>query len=66
MVDGVTGLLVTPDDPAALADAMARLLSDPQLRAEMGARAKERFLKCFEFEPFYVRITKLYSELVRS
>jgi glycosyltransferase involved in cell wall biosynthesis len=64
--DGVSGLLVTPDDPAALADAMARLLSDPQLRAEMGARAKERFLKCFEFEPFYAQITQLYSELIRS
>lgn len=31
VADGVNGLLVAPDDPAALADAIERLLSDPAL-----------------------------------
>jgi phosphatidyl-myo-inositol dimannoside synthase len=36
VIDGVTGLLVPPGDPAALALAMARLLADPDLAARMG------------------------------
>jgi glycosyltransferase involved in cell wall biosynthesis len=45
--DGVTGLLVAPEDPAALRAALDRLAADPRLRARLGAagarRARERF-----------------------
>jgi len=45
--DGVTGLIVPPRDPQALAAAITRLLADEQLRARMGAaglaRVRERF-----------------------
>lgn len=40
IVDGVTGLLV--DGPAELAEGMARLLTDPVLRIELGAKAQAR------------------------
>lgn len=39
--DGETGLLVPPGDPAALAAAMSRLARAPELRHEMGRRARE-------------------------
>ena len=45
--DGVTGLLVPPSDPAALAGALDRVLADPELRRAMGragaALVAERF-----------------------
>jgi GalNAc-alpha-(1->4)-GalNAc-alpha-(1->3)-diNAcBac-PP-undecaprenol alpha-1,4-N-acetyl-D-galactosaminyltransferase len=37
----VDGCLVPPDDPGALADALADLMADPAKRAQMGARAGE-------------------------
>lgn len=40
--DGVTGLLVAPRDPAALARAVAALLRDPERRARLGAAAARR------------------------
>jgi glycosyltransferase involved in cell wall biosynthesis len=38
----VTGLLVSPDDPAALTAAFARLIADPELRQRLGAAGRQR------------------------
>ena len=38
---GRTGLLVPPDDPAAMADAIGELLSDPERAAQMGAAGRK-------------------------
>ncbi|MDQ7990089.1 MAG: glycosyltransferase [Candidatus Dactylopiibacterium sp.] len=40
VIAGETGLLVPPSDPAALAAALVRLLTDEGLRARMGAAAR--------------------------
>lgn len=37
--DGVNGLVVPPGNPALLADALERLVSDPGLRSRLGAQA---------------------------
>ncbi len=39
--DGETGLFVPPGDPAALRAALQRLLADAELRARLGANARE-------------------------
>jgi glycosyltransferase involved in cell wall biosynthesis len=39
---GVTGALVAPGDPAALAAAVGDLLADPRARARLGAAARDR------------------------
>src|SRR6202007_2129355 len=43
--DGVTGSLVTPGDPAALAAAAARLAASPALRAAQGAAGRQMVLR---------------------
>ena len=42
LTDGVDGLVVPPDSPAALADAIVRLVEDPELRTRLGAAARGR------------------------
>jgi glycosyltransferase involved in cell wall biosynthesis len=45
--DGRNGLLVTPDDAAALAGALARLLADPELRARLGRAGRATVVERF-------------------
>ena len=45
--DGVTGLLVPPGDPPALAAAIGRILDDPGLAARLGGNARERVERDF-------------------
>jgi glycosyltransferase involved in cell wall biosynthesis len=48
--DGETGLLVPPDDPGALAQAIGRLLDDDELRVRLGAAGRERVLGRFTWQ----------------
>jgi glycosyltransferase involved in cell wall biosynthesis len=46
--DGVTGILVPPRDPSALADAIRTLAGDAAMRARMGAAAREKAAREFD------------------
>ncbi|TAK39914.1 MAG: glycosyltransferase family 1 protein [Lysobacteraceae bacterium] len=62
----VDGLIVPVKDAEALADAIARLASDPELRARLGEKAREKALALFD-ERIVVRDTiSVYSELLGS
>ncbi len=62
--DGMSGLLVAPRDPAALASAVERLLGDPGLAVRLGRAARERVLAGFSTDVRLDRIEALYRSLV--
>lgn len=63
--DGITGLVAPPRDAAALAAAINRLLSDPDLRGRFGAGAQNRALTEFTKEKMVERLDALYRSLVK-
>jgi glycosyltransferase involved in cell wall biosynthesis len=62
VVNGETGLLVPPKDVPALREALERLLADPELRARLGANARERVRSQFAWE----RVTEMTLEAYRE
>jgi len=64
--DGVTGLVVPPADPQALAGALQRLASDAQLRARLGAQARERALAEFTSEAVARGTLKVYRQVLAA
>jgi glycosyltransferase involved in cell wall biosynthesis len=61
---GETGLLVTPGDAPALADAIAALLADPDRRRAMGAAGVERINAQFSWRTCAVRTANLYEDVL--
>jgi phosphatidyl-myo-inositol dimannoside synthase len=56
---GRTGLQVPPDDKAALTEAILRLLEDTELRARLGAEARERVAKRHTSEHFAAALARM-------
>jgi phosphatidylinositol alpha-mannosyltransferase len=61
---GEQALLVPPRDVTALTDAIGRLLSDPELRARMGASARERAVQ-FSWENIAAKVEDYYLFVIR-
>ncbi len=60
-----TGLLVPPDDPAALAAALRRLFADPDLRRRLGEQGRRLVLERFTADHMTRGFERLYAELFR-
>jgi glycosyltransferase involved in cell wall biosynthesis len=63
VVDGKTGLTVPAGDSAALAEAIARLLRDPQLAARLGGAGAEWVRQCFTLKRQIRETEALYERL---
>ena len=62
----VTGLVVPPEDPVALADAINRLAGDDALCRRLGEGARARWKKCFMPDTVGMAYRALYDELLVS
>jgi L-malate glycosyltransferase len=62
----VHGLLIPPENPAALAAAILRLLEDPELRANLGKAGQERVRTRFNFPGVLESLRQVYEAPRRS
>ena len=62
----VTGPLVPPEDPAALAAAIVTRLQDPSRAASEGRAARERVEQSFPLAVTRAGVAALYEELLSS
>lgn len=64
VVPGETGLLVPPGNPAALAEAIRTLWTDPDQARRLGAAGRRRAEKEFDMRRVAARYESLYRELL--
>jgi glycosyltransferase involved in cell wall biosynthesis len=64
--DGVDGFLVEPGDVDAMADRLAELAGDSELRARMGAAGRERVIERYSVERLLDDMDRLYRELLAA
>ena len=66
VVSGETGVLVPPGDPPALAEALARLAADPDLRLRFGRAGRTRAEEHFGLPAFRRAHLELYQRELRA
>jgi glycosyltransferase involved in cell wall biosynthesis len=64
--DGVNGRLIPSKDVDSLTSALLELLGDPEKRARMGAKAREKALAEFDERVVFGKILRVYEELLRQ
>ncbi len=62
----VTGLVVPPGEPDALADALNRLLANPRLRTELGNAARRQVEDEFSAGRMVSKTLEIYAEVLRE
>lgn len=64
--DGLTGLVVPPEQPEHLAAALTRLLEDAALRRAMGQAGRDRVAQEFTVQKMVQRVTAVYQEVLAA
>jgi D-inositol-3-phosphate glycosyltransferase len=64
VLDGVSGFLVPPQDPAALAAAIAKLARSRALGQAMGGRGRKRAREYFSLQRMALQNESYYRELL--
>jgi glycosyltransferase involved in cell wall biosynthesis len=66
ILDGVTGILVPPQDVKATAEAILELLNDGTLRKRMGLAGRERVERHFSLERWIEETIRIYENAISS
>jgi glycosyltransferase involved in cell wall biosynthesis len=60
------GLLVNKDDPSALARGISKLLEKPELRADLGQRARERVVASLSWPRVAAATAEVYAQVLEE
>jgi glycosyltransferase involved in cell wall biosynthesis len=63
VIDGETGLLVPPNDPVSMRNAILSFIQNPEMVREMGLQARRRVEENYSLARFYDRIDALCGGL---
>lgn len=63
-LDGQTGLVIDPNNPEQLAQAMKTLWDDPPLAKTMGDAAESRFSQCFTAQKMVAQYAGIYEDVM--
>jgi glycosyltransferase involved in cell wall biosynthesis len=66
VTDRREALLVQPNDPSALADAINEVISDPELAAQLGRRARERVTSAYSVAATARALEQVYRDLLEK
>lgn len=66
VANGISGLLVAPSSPAAVADGLQRLLLDPELRHRLGAQGRERVRSRYNWDRAAAVVRAAHLEACRA
>ncbi|WP_307506093.1 glycosyltransferase [Clavibacter sp. B3I6] len=66
VVDGVTGILVPPRDPAAIADALEALHADPARRRRLGRAGRDRMEHGYSWSTVAARTADAYRSAIQD
>lgn len=66
IADGETGLLVPPQDPTQLAQAIGLLMDDAPLRQRLGAAGRQRAKQEFSLSAVTARLRDIYRRVVQA
>jgi glycosyltransferase involved in cell wall biosynthesis len=64
--DGIDGLLAPPSDLDALANSLARLMDDAELRQRMGKSGRARVVEHFDLRRSVERLARIFAERVQG
>ncbi len=65
-INNVTGLVVEPKNYKQLADAIIRLLDNPELRKKFGEEARKRVEENFDLDKNIKRLISLYEDCINQ